>query len=221
MDRVIVITDIDTKLGCSLIRTYREAGEIAVGISPVKKADLEYSDLKGNDYEIIEWNRNSLIDSKSAILEIIKKYKTIDEVLLVQSIPEYKSSLADIEFSTIDRNIDYWVKGNIYFVREVLRLFAEKESGTLALINHSLSDEKNRRTPLSETVQSAFSGLTKSLLPLYAGKDVCINAFESVTDSPEELARFIYKNMCERFRKVSGKTASFQSGKNLFSALKK
>jgi NADP-dependent 3-hydroxy acid dehydrogenase YdfG len=218
MDGITVITDVDTKLGCSVLNTFLEHGEKVVGISSVKKSELAGNGTGGS--ELFEWNRCSPIDSRSVVVEILTKYKRIDEVIIVQSLQPEAVRLEETDSALINKKIDYWIKGNLYLTREFLRLFSERKSGSLVFVNHFEGDAKNL-LPLSEVIRSAYTGLISSLLPLNSAENVRINGIESKSVFPEELADFIYKNTIERFRKTSGKLLPYHDQKGLFDRLKK
>jgi hypothetical protein len=221
MDRVVLITDIDTALGLSLLETYHRNGVKALGISSAEKKIKSFPEFGKDELEIFEWRRYSPIDAKNVIIEVLKKYKTIDEALVVQSVSASGTILPDIDIALIDKTVDYWVKGNLYLTREILSFFSKVKKGILAFIDHRPINENEKSSPLEESVRSAFSGIIGSLLPCYLGKEVFINGFESTSANELNFAQFVYKNMNERFRNVSGKLVTYHESKGIFGNFKR
>ncbi len=218
MDRITVITDVDTKLGFSILNAFFEHGEKIIGISPVKKDEIRFTGASG--FECYEWNRSSPIGSRSAVVEILTKYKRIDELVVVQSIRPDSVTIEETDSALINKAIDYWVKGNLFITREALRLFSEKKTGSLVVVNH-LEESGKKTNVMSEVIYSACSGLVSALLSHNAGRDVRINGIESRSENTGALAEFVLKSVTERFRKTSGKLLSYNDQKGLFDRLKR
>lgn len=218
MDRITVVTDIDTKLGFSILNAFLEYGEKVMGISSVKKDEIRFPGARG--FECYEWNRSSPIGSRSAVVEILTKHKRIDELVVVQSIRPDAVTIEETDSALVNKAIDYWIKGNLFITREALRFFSEKKAGSLVVVNH-LEESGKKANAVSETIYSACSGLAGALLLHDAGRDVRINGIESRSENTDALAGFVIKTVTERFRKTSGKLLSYNDQKGLFDRLKR
>jgi hypothetical protein len=219
MDRVVLVTDTDTQLGQSILDTYMAAGErtVAVRIEPPFGGKKSSGDNSGNgNDDALSWNRCSSVDPRNIMIDALRRFSAVDEVIVVQSVEVELP--AGPELVDINQAIDYWIKGTMFFVREVLRIFTEKGKGVLALVNHLPSDVGAPGTPLGEAVSAAFGAYIKRMLPIFGGNDIYINGFESTTRSIDEFAQFIHRNMAERFRRISGKFILFhgQGERGLF-----
>lgn len=207
MERVVLVTDTETRLGSAILDAYNAAGERAIGIPTGPQA--AHAPVIGTD-DALTWNRFSAVDPRNIMISTLKRYKTIDEVLVVQSV---ESEFSDKpELVDINKAVDYWIKGNMFFVREVLRVFAERGKGALVLVNHSPATGANASpSPIGETVRAAYSGYINALVHVRGDDDICINGFEALTDQIGEFAQFIHKNTSERLRRISGKLLVFHN----------
>ena len=215
MDRVAFITDIDTPLGESLVRLYLEENNqvIATVSSPENSALPEdFSHLKesaGDSLLIEPWNRHSPISAKNVYLKAITHFNRLDEVLLIGNNDLSCPLLHQVGFEVIERAIDSWIKGNLFFLKSILARFLEKGGGILALIS---IDFNHPTSALEETLRHSFLGLARSLLQTYGNKGINVNAFESSVNQIDEFSRYIYRNLTERGRKDSGRWLRYRSG---------
>ena len=198
MSRVIFISDIDTPLGEELARLYLK-GETRVfaTASPVENKEqpggyMSLIDRAGDSLQVETWNRNSPISAKNMILRAISRYSGLDEVLLLGNAGLSTPALHDTSYETIERTVDYWVKGNLFLLKPVLTRYLEKKNGVLALICMKYDD---RASPISELIRRSFLGLTHSLLDTYANRGFSINAFESSSAEVREFAAYIHRHL--------------------------
>ena len=215
MSRVAFISDLDTPLGEYLVRLYVENGNrVFTTIDSVsgQTAREEFSglaDSAGEQLLIEQWHRHSPISAKNMYLRALTHFGRLDEVLLIgnPSIPPVE--LHAIPFETLDRTVDSWIKGSLFFLKAVLDRFVEEEGGVVALIS---VDFNHPDSPLEEAVRHAFQGLAHSLLKTYASRGININAFESSVSRSRQFAGFIYRSLTERGRKDSGRWLRYRTG---------
>jgi NADP-dependent 3-hydroxy acid dehydrogenase YdfG len=216
MDRIVFITDVDTQLGSSLLKhCYTDYKHIVGTISsPVK--EFSFSDVIDERLDIIEWNRRSPFEAKNILLSVIKKYKKLDEVLVIHSSMADTTQLHNIEVADIDMTVDIWIKSYIFLCREILNYFSSKTGGLLLLINNIHYENKKNTSPLFELIKHGFSGFMQQLMRVYKDRSITINGIESSSPDAKELSTFIYKCLCERLRNLSGKIVTFKKKGKLF-----
>ena len=217
MSRRAFITDIDTALGAELARLYIDSSCHVFGtinsrdssepdLSPALKSLKESA---GELLHIETWHRHSPISAKNMILKALACFDVIDEFLLIGNPFHSAPALHSIEFRLLDKEVDSWIKGNLFLLREILVYTLEKNSGILTLIclNHN-----HPESSLEETIRQGFLALADSLFKTYSNKGITINAFESQPGLIDEFAAYIFRHMSERGTKISGKLFKYRKG---------
>ena len=215
MDRVVLITDINTPLGSALLVKYHTDGEKIIGTITPDNKDFSLPNWSDDGLEVLEWNRHSPVNSKNIILSVLKKYKKLDEVCLIQNMIGNDSFFHELDFKSIDKAIDNWIKGNFFLCREILKVFIQNASGVLVLINN-IKCNSNITSPLFEAIRSSFRSFTKELSLTYGSHNIFINGFESTSNLSEDFGGFIYKRICEKMRNNSGRIIQFNKKKSFF-----
>lgn len=219
MQRIVLITDIDTPLGYALLKPYIKENEKVIGTVSSGKSDTLVKDLDKNLIDIIQWQRTSPIDTKNLILTIIKKYKKLDEALIIQSIQSAALKLHETPVTEIDKSIDSLLKGLFFLCREIIKTYLSRQAGILLFINYLNTPQGP--SPISEAIKNGIDGFIGQLFRSYQKERFILNSIESSYVDADILSAFIYKNIKERLRQSSGKRLRFQQKIGLFSGLKK
>ncbi|MBN2532693.1 MAG: SDR family NAD(P)-dependent oxidoreductase [Spirochaetales bacterium] len=217
MERIVLITDIDTPLGYALAGFYIKDGERVIGTVSSQDSDLPYMNLENID--IVEWRRFSALESRNLLLHIIKKYKKIDEAIVIQSVISKTRKLHETEISDIEKGIDFWLKGLFFICREIIRTYEKQKNGALFIINHS--NKEQGISTVSETIKAGTREFTRNLISSYEKEAFLLNSIESSSPTDDTLSAFIYKTIKERLRQISGKQVNFRHKPGLFSGIKK
>ena len=217
MSRRAFITDIETTLGAALARLYidsachvfgtinsRSPGEAV--LSPSLKSLKESA---GELLHIETWRRHSPVSAKNMILKALTRFDVIDEFLLIGNPFHSAPALHSMEFRLLDKEVDSWIKGNLFLLREIMVYTLERNSGILTLIclNHN-----HPESCLEETIRQGFLALAESLFKTYSDKDITINAFESQPGLIDEFAAYIFRHISERGNKSSGRLFKYRKG---------
>jgi len=220
MKDVVFITDADTPLGCELVNVYLNNGFYI--FSTVSQSDDDkkkikslyelYDAFKGNvKFEV--WNRKSPASSRSILLQALTAYKEINRVFILGNPVLSNLKFIDINFKSIELNIDNFVKGNIFLVKEIIKYYREKnntpETDIIALIN--MTNNKPVLL-LDEIVKRSFSGIIRSLLEINKDEGINICGFESKSEKYEEFVSYIYRLIENKAKRISGRLLKFTSG---------
>ncbi len=217
MKRVILITDIDTSLGEELVKRYLEKGYrvAAACTNPEKNTDSGNENLL-----ILDWKRRSAISARNVILRLLTQYDQIDEALILESPLLERNLLQEVSFSAIESAVDQWIKGTLFLIKEILRIYTKRKEGILSLVNYSQQESGGLFPPLESALRGSFQAMAQSLFASNAQKNVCINGFESYCPRIKEFADFIVNTRFEKKRCLSGKWFRFQTKSRLFSSLR-
>ncbi len=186
------------------------SGELGEGV----EEDIEALRESAGEALLVEkWNRSSPISAKNMFLQASNRFGSIDEVILLGNPILSAPPLHEIPFETIDRSVDEWIKGNLFFLKSILARYVERREGVLALVNLRSSKPSS---PLEEALQRSFFGLAQSLITSYGDSGINVIAFDSTAEKPEEFAGYIYRNLSESGGKSAGRWLRHRRG--LFTA---
>ena len=220
MEHTVFITDIDTPLGASLARLYLTEGFSVFGTGTTEKGLARISEEMTADREgafVAElWRRASPISARNMMLKAQNTLGEMNDFIVLGNPVSLPSGFHDLKVDVLDRDIDEWVKGNLFLLRDILVHCMDREQSNVSLVCliHEISD-----SPLSDTIRRSFLGLAHALLGVYGGGAFNIQAFESAADLTEEFALYIFRTLTERSGRAAGKWMRYQKG--LFSTLKK
>jgi hypothetical protein len=244
MEKIILVSDADTPLGYTLFNFFLNDGNKVAGtVSSIKK-NIQIAEPHKEAAAIFEWGRSSPVESKNLLLSIIKKFKRLDEAILIQALQpgapgisenavrSYNTPLHETEISAIEKEIDYRIKGLLFLSREIIKTFTVQKKGFLFFVNNFYyADEIS---VLRRLIETGITSFLKELMKSYRNSGIMMNVIESAAASAglpadDEFASFVYKNITEKFIKpggqpkthVSGQYIHFRPSKNLFAGLGK
>jgi NADP-dependent 3-hydroxy acid dehydrogenase YdfG len=220
MKQVALITDANTPLGDQLVRRYLSEGySVAASSSDSKRIETPLvSD--DEDLLLIDWNRRSPISAKNMLLTTLNRFDRIDETLLLSAPVLEQKLLQETETEMIDRTVDAWIKGSLFLIKAVLELYGQKQSGSLALINHLAQEQSAVLPPLESALRGGFSAAAEAILAGTGQQNVFVNGFESRSEKIEEFADFIFDTMKNKGERTSGRWHRFPSRSGILSALR-
>ncbi|MBN2443407.1 MAG: SDR family NAD(P)-dependent oxidoreductase [Spirochaetales bacterium] len=219
MDRIVLITDVDTPLGYSLTKLYSNDGDKVIGTVSSGNPGSSIKDEDKGVIDIVDWHRTSPIEAKNLVLSIMKKYKRLDETLIIQSSETVSTPLHDTGIADIDKDIDNSLKSIFFLTREIIKTYMSRKNGLLFFIYNMTM--KQETTPIQEAIKNGISGFINQVLISYKDEQFKVNSIESTLTNIETLSSSIYKSINERLRQSSGKRIRFQQKGSLFSGFKK
>lgn len=213
MERVVLISDIDTELGMNLLKQYYANHCKIIGTSTTAVNNLDISEFNTEYVEIVPWNRISPVGAKNVLIKGITRFREIQEVLILQTAGFISSQLTGLSVLEIEQCIDMWSKGTCFLVREVLGHLQQQNRGCISLVNNVYYKDNDAVSPLRDILEAGFKALAKNLLQLSKESQITINCFESTTIHSDKFSEYIYKTNTERTGKLSGRTFSYHDKK--------
>src|SRR6056297_1165593 len=112
-------------------------------------------------------------------------------------------SIHNLGLASIDSYIDNYVKGGLYFLREVLGYFQKRKKGQLSIVIHTSGLEV--LPPIDAVGIGGIKTFTDSMFTLYQNEPIMINGFTSDATAPDDYAYFIRNTLTEKARGTHGK----------------
>jgi len=159
------------------------------------------------------WNKRSPLSAKNSILTIINRHERIDEAVISYRPGEFNKTFHEISTPVYDLQIDRWVKGYGYLLKELILLFIKQKSGRISLVLDS--GGLKVMTPVESAVFSYLKILVQNLSVLYQNEAFRIYCFESDSSRSDEFINYFFKTTTES-RYVPGKLYRFSDKKSLF-----
>jgi NADP-dependent 3-hydroxy acid dehydrogenase YdfG len=219
MKQVALVTDASTPLGDQLVRRYLSEGFGVIATSSGAATVDTPLVSEEEDLLLVEWNRKSPISAKNVLLTGRNRFDRIDQTLLLLAPELEQKLLQETAAETIDRAVDDWIKGSLYMIRVILRLYAEKQEGLLALINHMPQAARAVPPPLESALRGGFRATAEAIFAGVGQQNVFITGFESTSTKIEELADFIFDTMNGKGIRIAGKWHRFPPRSGILSAL--
>jgi len=208
MERVVLISDVQTPLGEELARRYlAEGAKVAVTRSNQEARESPLVS-ESDGLLLTDWNRRSAISTRNVLLSVLNRFGRIDEALLLHCPAVEASLLGEASYESIERTVDTWLKGTLFLAKAILEAFARAGAGRLGLVQHARQEAGIGLPPLEATLRGAFRALAQSLLDTGGAKGVAVHGFESFSTAERDFAGFILQTMTERG--ASGKWLRFQ-----------
>lgn len=152
---------------------------------------------------IIPWTRHSSVSVHNVLIEAVNKLDKVDEVVFVFSTLMENKPLHELSLAAIDSYIDNYIRGGMYFLREVLGYFQKQKQGQLSIVLHTAGLEV--LPPIDAVGIGGIKTFTDSMFTLYQNEPVMLNGFTSDTTVPDEFAHFIHRTLKEKARGTHGK----------------
>ncbi len=165
---------------------------------------------------IIPWTRHSSVSVHNVLVEAVNRADKVDEVIFVFSTLMENKPLHELGLASIDSYIDNYVKGGLYFLREVLGYFQKQKQGQLSIVLHTAGLEV--LPPIDAVGIGGIKTFTDSMFTLYQNEPIMLNGFTSDTTAPDEFAYFIHRTLNEKARGTHGKWYR-HSDRSVWSAL--
>ncbi len=173
----------------------------------------EKEKTSGADENAVEWNKRSSLSARNAILTVLNRYGSIDEAVLVYQPGNFNKTFHETSAAVYDLQVDRWIKGYGYLLKELIQLFIKQQHGQISFILDT--DGIKVQTPLEAAIFSYLKSMIQNLGILYQNEGFRIFCFESETARKEEFLDFYYKTILDS-RYTAGKIYRFSDKKGLF-----
>lgn len=216
MDRVALITDIDTEPGSSLLKYCYSDYTHIIGTVSSSGSNFALTDMPDERLEVVEWKKRSPFEAKNILLSIIKKYKALDDAFIIHSCTADETPIHDLDIAYIDMTIDIWLKQYIFLCREILSYFLNGGNGFMLLVNNIAYKHENGNAALFESIHYGFDGFMRDLVTFCKKSNVRINGITAISPDSKSLSGYIEKLLSAKFRDMSGKIMTFGKNKRRF-----
>ena len=180
--------------------------------SPVQSVGAAADKKNDKDLNIV-WNKRSPLSARNSILSALNKFGRIDDAVLIYQPGHFNKTFHETSSAVYDLQIDRWIKGYGYLLKEVLQLFLKQQNGTISFILDT--DGMKVMTPLEGAIFSYLKSLLQHISVLYQNEAVKIYCFESDTGRRDDFIEFYLKTIRES-KYIPGKILRFGDKKNLF-----
>ena len=162
---------------------------------------------------LVTWNKRSSLSARNIILTALNNFDRIDEAVLIYQPGDFFKTFHETSAAVYDLQIDRWIKGYGYLLKEIIQLFIKQNGGTLSLILDM--NGMKVMTPLENAIFNYLRSLVKNLSVLYQNEPFRILCFESDTSRKEDFLSFFVKTV-EDSKYSPGKIHRFGDKKPLF-----
>ncbi|NOY08635.1 MAG: hypothetical protein GXP33_07315 [Spirochaetes bacterium] len=244
MEKVVLITDVDTPLGYEIAGKYIASGIRLITASSSDEKIESFSSMGSERYLQVKWSRRSPISARNVILAGLNHFKRIDDAVILQT--PYAglnrgsgketgkiSSLAvsaedsvhtagagrrrfcDIQFADIESVLDAWVKGNLFLIKELARY---RTGGAEEKTGSGIALVQYSEVNVSDftPLEALILNGFESFIKTVSNADVRINGFLSANTVITEYADFIFKTLQEKSSRFNGRIFRFQTRQGLF-----
>lgn len=209
MNGITLVTD-GTTLSSLLHQRLKKTGEDFFFLSESEDG-TKNEDQK--DKKSVAWNKRSPLSARNSILSVINSQGRIDKAVLIYQPGMFNKTFHETSSAVYDLQVDRWIKGYSYMLRELIQLFIKQQSGTISFILDS--GGVKMLAPLEEAIYSYLKGLVKNLSILYQNEGFRLFCFESETEKREDFLDFYIKNENDA-KYTPGKILRFGDRKSLF-----
>ena len=217
MERVVLVSDVQTPLGEELARRYLAEGA-SVAVTRSNQQSRESPLVSESDgFLLTDWNRSSPISTRNVLLSVANRFGRIDEAVVLHCPVVEASLLSETAYESIERAVDSWLKGTLFLVRGLLEALAPR--GRLALV-HYAPLAGSGLPPLEATLRGAFKALAESLMDTGGPGGLPVHGLESISTPARDFAGFIVETLASRGDKPSGKWLRFQPRGGLLAPLR-
>ncbi len=216
MGRTLLLNGKTSPLGQRLSELFLEDGTHVIRADEGESGEALPGEEAEENLILIPWTRHSSVSVHNVLVEAVNKADKVDEVIFVFSTLMENKPLHELSLAAIDSYIDNYVKGGLYFLREVLGYFQKQKQGQLSIVLHTAGLEV--LPPIDAVGIGGIKTFTDSMFTLYQNEPVMLNGFTSDTTAPDEFAYFIHRTLKEKARGTHGKWYR-HSDRSVWSAL--
>ena len=173
---------------------------------------------KKDTEDSIVWNKRSPLSARNSVLTVLNRHKKIDNAFIIYQPGSFNKTFHEISSPVYDLQIDRWIKGYGYLMKEIIQLFIKQQSGSVSLIIDT--GGLKIMTPIESAIFSYLKALVQNLSILYQNEPFRIYCFESDSTRREDFTDFIFKTL-EDLKHSPGKNYKFTDKKGLFDFAKK
>ncbi|MCL1992380.1 MAG: hypothetical protein FWG66_05485 [Spirochaetes bacterium] len=162
----------------------------------------------------LDWNPGSPISARTLVLAAENRLEHIDEAILVCSPPAVRRPASQLLLADVEILVNDHVKGWFFLVKEIATVFANRKSGTLALVYYdatAVQESKDDMTDLlGASAAASFTAFTRSLLMAARGDPYVTMGFSAATPGDEAgFASFLFKHLDEGNMSKNGKLLTY------------
>ena len=210
MSTVTLLSDGSTLTGL-LSRNFHKTGERFFILSDDAN-DRDEAEKKEQNNKI-QWNKRSPLSARNSILSILNSHDRIDSAILIYQPGGFNKTFHETSSAVYDLQVDRWIKGYGYMLKELIQLFLKQKGGDLNFILDTGGIKM--LTPLENAIYSYLKNLVKNLSVLYQNEDFRLYCFETESERREEFLDFMAKIRNDS-KYSPGKIYRFGDKKSLF-----
>src|SRR6056297_437698 len=203
MDQTILLNGNTSHLGQRLSELFIDEGAHVIRADEGNPGHSSGREEEEDHLTIIPWTRHSSVSIHNLLVEAENKRDAIDEVVFLFNALMENKPLHELGLASIDSYIDNYIKGGLYFLREVLGYFQKRKQGQLSIVINTSGLEV--LPPIDAMGIGGIKTFTESMFTLYQNEPIMINGFTSDASTPDEYALFVYRTLIEKARGSHGK----------------
>ncbi len=191
-------------------RKIKQSGESVILLTDGNEPPAEQA-VK-NELQVV-WNKRSPLSARNAVLSALNSCNSIDEAVLTYQPGGSNKTFHETSSAVYDLQVDRWIKGFGYLLKELIQLFLKQQHGQISFI----LDKNGMKvmTPLESAIFSYLKNLIQNLSVLYQNEPFNILCFESDTSRKDDFLDFFIKTSAET-KHTPGKIYRFVDKKGLF-----
>ncbi len=197
MGKTILVTGIHNPSGETLTNRLLKGGHAVFGVSPVS-SDPFAREKDNPSYRYCRWNENSPLSSRNVILSGLNAFSEITDAFIMYEPQVDSRPFHELPTAAVSSAVDVSAKGHFYLVRDVLRYFVQRGSGTLFLVIYYGGREL--LPPIDSAMVGALRDFGKSLVSFYQNEPVSVQGLESSSANREEFLSIVMKTWEEKRR---------------------
>jgi hypothetical protein len=173
---------------------------------------------KKDSGDSIVWNKRSSLSARNSVLTVLNRHRKIDNAFIIYQPGNFNKTFHEISSPVYDLQIDRWIKGYGYLMKELIQLYIKQQSGRVSFILDT--GGLKIMTPIESAIFSYLKALVQNLSILYQNETFRIYCFESDSSRKDDFADFIFRTLDDS-KYSPGKNWKFTDKKGLFDFAKK
>ena len=216
MSGITLLTD-GSKYSKPLKQALKRGGDEVVLLSDPEQGESAGSnkkpEIKTDGDHAITWNKRSPLSARNSVLTVMNSLGAVDRAVLIYQAGDYSKTFHETSSAVYDLQIDRWIKGYGYLLKEIIQLFLKQQHGDIVMI---LDTEGMKvMTPLESAIFSFLKSLFKNLSVLYQNEAMKMYCFEADTSRTDDFLDFFQKTINDS-KYSAGKIHHFSDKKSLF-----